>query len=489
MLARRTINENARRTIGEDPAVLRRREQDAKALTIKAKEKEEFRRELVSNWQAKGAQKMEQIQIQNITRQLEAQQAEKLEVRRQHLAELLAMEEEQYRIELTTCQQSTIDKLKNTLSIARKQREEKEERRKQYAQEQYMRMWRDNCDDIRTIDSEAYLKFTKEEQYKQALEKKTKSPEQLAEEAKWQEVWESDYQAKLAREQADLQRREQLARETRDAAHSQMSERQRARDEDAEQKRLEREEWTRRVQAEQAEAERLKELIGAEKRAKARAVSAWNEDALRQKKEERLRQAREDKIEMEKQLAEYEAELERKRADRLSMQREMAAYRDYLIARKAEERRMEEEMDRITAEYQALGNAKQDKEWAENEARRSKLMAEVFAVREQQIMLKKADIERARTKEQQERHAMDLQVLLQQQAEEQEELDRFKRELASKMDLEMQIRHKAYEREAEKARIQQEDEAARLAEAQYREFVRLEQGRARMALTGTRKNF
>jgi hypothetical protein len=475
------------RSTSEHPTIQRRREQDAKTQAIQAVEKSEFRRTFISNWQAKGVQKIEQIQVQNIARDLEEQALKKLEQRRQSLSELLTMEEDQYRRELMSSQESTVDRLKNTLALARQQRAQKEDKRKEFAQEQYMRMWRANCDDLRTIDSETYLKFTKEEQLRQAAERRSLNDEQRAEQARWKAVYEAELQAKIARDQADIARRDQLAQETRQAAHAQIDERARQREAEAERKRLEREDWRARLEAEQAEAERARQERVLRKAEQARAVSEWNEESLRLKKEAKARQHHADNVEMQQQLAEYEAELQRKRADRLGMQREMAAYRDYLIARKAEERRIEAELERVTSEYQQLSNAKQDAEWKRNQDRRAKLMSEVHAMRQQQIALKRAEQERARTREQQDRVAMDIQVLLQQQAEEQEEEERFKRELESKLDLEMQIRHKAQEKEVEKARVRQEDEATQLAEAQYHAFVRLEQGRARLNQTGVLK--
>mgnify|MGYP001042140722 CR=1 FL=1 len=53
--------------------------------------------------------------------------------------------------------------------------------------------------------------------------------------------------------------------------------------------------------------------------------------------------------------------------------------------------------------------------------------------------------------------------------------------LQARLDLETQMRQRANVRAMEQSRIKQEEEAAAVAEAQYREFVRLEQGRARLA--------
>lgn len=82
---------------GENPAIERRRQADATQMAMNATQQSDFRRSYISDWQAKSTIKMEQVQIANIAKNLEQDAQKQLDARRQKLAELLLLEEEQYR--------------------------------------------------------------------------------------------------------------------------------------------------------------------------------------------------------------------------------------------------------------------------------------------------------------------------------------------------------------------------------------------------------
>lgn len=130
-----------------------------------------------------------------------------------------------YSREISSSQDTTVDRLQRTLALARQNKADRDDRRRQFAQEQYMRMWRAGCDDLRTLDSEAYARFTKAEQDKQRQQRSVLSQEERAEEARWLDVWEEDKRRKLQREQEDASRRAVAAVEMRDAIAKQMQER------------------------------------------------------------------------------------------------------------------------------------------------------------------------------------------------------------------------------------------------------------------------
>jgi fused signal recognition particle receptor len=374
-----------------------------------------------------------------------------------------------------------VDRLQRTLALARQNKAEREDRRRQFAQEQYMRQWRSGCDDLRTLDSEAYARFTKEEQDKQRGQRAALNAEERAEEARWLDVWEQDRQRKLQREQEEAARRAVAAVEMRDAIAKQMASRADQRQRVLEDKAAERAEWLARVQAETAAAEQAKRELAERKSAQGRAVAQWNDEWLEQRREAKRRQMEADRAELEQHLHDYQIELARKHMDQRAMQQEMVAYREYLTLRKAEERRQEEELDRITRDYQDVTNARQDAEWARDAAARRALQSDATAAQRAQMAAHEQARLDARAGNAETRTAVELAAQREKELERAEDAARSAQSLQWKMDLETQMRQRANVRALEQARIKQEEEAAAVAEAQYREFVRLEQGRARLA--------
>ncbi len=476
----------ARRGGGENKAIQYRREMDKKMVAMQNTQAEDMKRTFIASWQAKSAAAVEKIQINNIAKQLEIGAEKQVELRRQKLAELLKFEEEQYAREITASQESSQDKLQRNLQTALQQKQAREEKRKQFAQEQYMRMWRMGCDDLRTLDSEAYDRYVKSEQLRQRDEKRTKSKEELDEEAKWQQLWEDDRLQKLEREKEEAAKKALMTVETRAAVLHQMQEREQIRNEQLMEKARERNEWRERALAEAAEAERLRQDQHNKIVEQGRKIAAWNEAFLQQKKEERRRKEAQERQEMEAQMADYELELRRKRMSVEAMQREMVAYKEFLQARREEERRVQEEIDRVTAEYQAAANAKQDAGWERDRLARERLMQQVAATRDEQVKYKAEQKEASRLAKLEERAQLERDIARDFEAETLEEKERRLHELQQRIDLELQIRQKANMRAVAQANLRNEEEAARLAEIQYRAFVKSEMERARALGIGAR---
>lgn len=204
-----------RRRTGENPAIQRRRELDQKMIAMNATQKEDLQRSFISDWQAKSAAAIEKIQIANLAHELENAAQKEVERRRQRLAELLRNEEIQYAKEIALTQETTADKLARNLELAKAHKQKREEERRKYAQEQYMRMWRAGCDDLRTLDSEAYDRYVKSEQLRQINERDVFKGKDTEEDAQWLKLWEDDRKMKLEREKEEAAKRAVMTAETR----------------------------------------------------------------------------------------------------------------------------------------------------------------------------------------------------------------------------------------------------------------------------------
>jgi len=468
-----------RRSTGENPAIQLRRELDDKMMQHEAIQKADEKRMFVAAWQAKSAAQVEKLQIQNIAKQLEIAAQQKVEQRRQRLAELLALEEEQYAREIAAGTESIQDKLQRNLAIAKQHKQAREEKRREFAQQELLRMWRAGCDDLRTLSSEANDRYVKDMQLRQREEKRLRAEAEKKEDEIWTQLWEEDRKQKIARETEEAAKRSMMILETRAAVIEQMRDRENRRNAELLLKEQERQEWQARMELEAAKAEEEKQARIRELREQGRKVAAWNAELMERKREERRLKDLEDKKIIEAQLADYEEELKRKRLTKEAMQKEMVAYKAFLQARREEERKLEEELDRITQAHLDASNAKQDALWERERQARERLMQEVDRARKEQLEAKQRAKEEERAKAIAERQALEAELAHDAKLQAEEERQRKIQELRQKIDLELQIRERANQRAIEQARVRAELEEARLAEAQYRQFVQSEMERLR----------
>lgn len=384
---------------------------------------------------------------------LELQDEAKLHERRQKLAELLLMEENQYRIELEAMQETPADKALRNVALARKHKEDREQRRMEYAQEQYLRKWRAGCDDLRTLDSEAYLKHVKEEQLKQQHEKHDALKSKKEEEEKWARLWEEDRLQKVQREEEEAAKRGLACYDTRNAITRQMAERMEQRLQDLNEKTAERDAWLKQLQEDARAAELRRQEEYKRKLEQGKAVTAWNDEFLQRKKDEKRLREEAERMEIAIKMANYQKDTQAKQADKEAMQREMVEYREYLLARKEEEKRLERDLERLTKEYLDKENARRDAQHEKEQAARDKLLHEVLEGRKQQLEAKGQSRDRRAQELAEERKWLAQDLELAKQQEEAEERAARQQALERRQALETQIRLKANARALEQAQI------------------------------------
>lgn len=93
-------------------------------------------------WEQKTTEQLKAQTIHNISREMRSQQEQRLNARRARLAELLTEDDNLYRLELASLQETSAERAKRQIIEARKMKQEREKKRQQYANECYERQWK-----------------------------------------------------------------------------------------------------------------------------------------------------------------------------------------------------------------------------------------------------------------------------------------------------------------------------------------------------------
>jgi len=160
---------------GEQRSIVQRRQQEDSRLALHQDIQHNSKLTHKASWEHKTSKLITNNQIQNHAR-VKAQQSEQLlQARRQKLAELLASDDQLYRQEIVSRQETSTQKAKRLILHARKLKEEREERRQRFAEEMREKQWRNGCDDLRTLDGEYYRLHINQEVINQQNDKKIKN--------------------------------------------------------------------------------------------------------------------------------------------------------------------------------------------------------------------------------------------------------------------------------------------------------------------------
>lgn len=139
------------------------------------------------------------------------------------LASLLNDEENQFRAEIAAMQETVADKAARMQARARALKQAKEARRKQEVDDLYYQKWKNECDDIRGVDSRVKLEKTIEDRDAQRAQKARIVQEHQESEAAWRNHWEKGGIEKLARPNPSSEEVRQAKQEFNSSLQTQIS--------------------------------------------------------------------------------------------------------------------------------------------------------------------------------------------------------------------------------------------------------------------------
>lgn len=455
-------------------AIQRRRDEENRIRTMTGVVEADRNALQIADWEHKTQTTIKKNMIRNITLNLQNQDNARLSARQARLKELLSREDEQYRLELENLQESSTDKAKRMVEYARELKANREEQRKQFAQQQLERQWRMGCDDLRDLEGEQFKNHCLSGVQQQIISKVKSREESMLEEERWAAKWEEERLKQVERDDRESRERKAFNYETKMDLLDQMREKRsaderRAHDIEAERKAF-RDNLARDEAAAQAEQKRRAML----KKAEMEEILRGNDRQLAAKAMQARLIQEQEMQDLAQAAQEHEADQRKKLEGKGALRKEMNDYREYLAARKANEAAIDKELEQLCLDEMHKANSKRDVQWMKEKMARESLMKDVYEGRYEQVKEREAS---AYTKEMQlyyDRQCMDREIADANRIETEEEIAMRSQHKIRKRELDNQVQHNYNKKQLEEARIMQEEEMALQAERQYRGFLNRE---------------
>ncbi|KAJ3330918.1 Cilia- and flagella-associated protein 53 [Blyttiomyces sp. JEL0837] len=402
----------------------------------------------------------------------------KLDSRRERLRRLLQSDEEKFGKELLLQEETRETRLSQMRARMEELKSRREAERKQVVETKLLQRWRNECDELRLIESKVLEQEVASARADQLAELDKKRAQDLEEKKYYDELWEQDRLRKIQKEEADKLKHKEM-----NAAMVAMLEGQleMLRRQAAEEERLKKEEATLMLQ--EMEMRRLEdERNKARKLAEQRIIRLELDKFNKLRIEQRAREVQES-LEMDMKIVneffkQDQAEAENKSRRRAELRREMQLYREHLLEQQRIEKQREKEIEAMQKEEEDKLWRKRAEKWQREQKARDRLMQEVLSGRKDQL---KYSIEQNRLRQEQTRLERE-QVLKQLEAAQRvEAAEKARRDLlahAYRESLAAQMEQTEERKREEKHRNELEAAAEKDAEFRYRQLLEIETHRA-----------
>lgn len=460
----------------EPRSIIARRAAEETRVLLNERVKTDERVNQYAKWEQKTTAQLQDAQIKQIARGLKERDQVQLMQRRAKLAMMLTEEDKYFRAELASMQETPTERAKRLIANARQFKEERERKRQDFVQQQYERQWKDGCDDLRTIDSGFFNLHCAGEVQRQIEEKELRKEDARREKQRWDDLWELERQKKIASEDENARKRRealyQNRRDLKDQVDQQTLQQKIQKAQDQKEKEIFQSildmdaALARQKQADEAEA----------KRAFALQTVAYNEELLRQRQEAFRRQREEDRLTLERKMAEYKEDTVRAENDKAAQRRDLIEFRNFIRRRKEEEARMERELERLVQEDLDRSNAQRDAVWERERLARERLLADVYATRADQLQEKQRAQQRVAEEVALEKAAAEVEIARAEEAERWEARMEYEAGQRRRRDLASQVAIIQNRQELEKQELALEklraDEAERIHKEKLEQFRR-----------------
>ncbi|KAI8588970.1 tumor suppressor, Mitostatin-domain-containing protein [Geranomyces variabilis] len=420
-----------------------------------------------SHFETHTSEQITRNKIQRRFAQLKIDDDADLERRREALRQQLASDEARFRAELARAeptQEARIEAMRTRVGELRARREVE---RKAVVEEKLLQRWRNECDELRAVESNILTKDVADARAGQLIEQQEKRELASQEKRYYDHLWEQDRLRKIEREDADRDRRKALNEATSATLREQLHMlRMKAQEEE----RLKNEEAA--LMRQDLELQKIAEERAHEQKLASQRLIRLDLDAFNKAKV--LARAREvqDALELDLSVVnaffrmdEQEKQSNSRRKEELK--REMRMYMDHLREQQRVEKQRAEELEVLhAAESQKLWQARAEK-WQREQRARDRLMQEVIAGRKEQVEHALIQNRVQQHEAEQEKLALEAQIA---QTHAQEEIDRaahLKSAVDYRAALVEQVKVAHDRKEAEARREAEMGLAAREEEAKY----------------------
>ncbi|KAJ3123694.1 Cilia- and flagella-associated protein 53 [Physocladia obscura] len=429
---------------------------------------------LASAFEEHTGMRIKNNQISRRLDEMKGRLAEQLEERRERLRTLIATDNERYSQELLDSEETRETVLAGMRARMEELKAKRETERKKIVEEKLLQRWRNECDDLRKIQSKVLEKKVAIARGDQLNEHQRKKEQELEEKRFYEYLWEQDRQKKIAREVAEKTKLSQMNAITVAMLDNQMDllRQQQAREDQLKQEEalLMRQETEMRKLEDERNIRRKEEhqrLVRLE-------LDKFNSLRLQARANEAKLALEEDLKFVNAVLALDESEKQDRNQRRAELRKEMQIFRAHLMELRQFEKDRDDEILRMEkVEADKLWTQRAEK-WQKEQRARDKLLVEVLEGRKNQLL---QTIERNR-KEQEEVRLEREQILHQIEiANRVEALDKQRKDTLAQSyreSLEAQI-ETVEERKREARRLDKREELAmKLREQKYSELLAIE---------------
>ena len=140
------------------------------------------------------------------------------------LRKLFEKDDEIYREALSSLEETNEQRLEKMRQRATALRAKREEERKLYAEEKMLEKMRNDCDELRSVQSKAFERYVAQERAAQLIEKQMAQLKVAEEKKYYDQLWEEDRLKKVQREEKERAAKQERDQRTRAVLDEQMAE-------------------------------------------------------------------------------------------------------------------------------------------------------------------------------------------------------------------------------------------------------------------------
>ncbi|XP_044029482.1 cilia- and flagella-associated protein 53 [Siniperca chuatsi] len=371
-----------------DQLILERQKQDAARDKVLEFTKNQQSCDIKSSWLRSSDGRFLRGTIERRVRAALSQQEVHIQERRDRLRVLLEAEEQQLLQEMEEKVETSVERQAKMRERAKALRERRETDRQQLVSDKLEQLFREQCEELRTVQSRRREQQVCEERAAQVRSRQRRRRRQQEEEELFDELWEADRRAKEEREAQRAQTQQRRNLQQLDSIRSQM--------EAAEQQRRKhrqlREEEAR-LMLQQQQMQRLQRQREQQQKLRDQQTRRRQLDQGFRLKMKRLSREQQDELQLDmnilQALLKQETDEKQEAAQRKAeLRQEQQVYRQYLSDELHKQKREEEETEQLIEEKLKEVWAKREEQSRLQREARNRLMQEVMEARSLQIQLK-----------------------------------------------------------------------------------------------------
>lgn len=317
--------------------------------------------------------------------QIQAGMAANLEGRRRSLTALYNDEMASWTAEINDIGDSPGERKEALRARATALRDAREKDRREFVESCYQKQWRDQCDDARTLDSKAMMKFVSSDRKVQESQKLDVKAQAAVDEAAYVDEWRVRMDELEKLELAKESMRKQMDGEVKGILDQQIDDLVARKEQLALQReddaKLEMDEWRAAQAAEAAELDTRKQISYA----RGREVREYNDLRLGMRAEVKEEARQNDLVLLRYALLKEQQDDEKEAAKRANEKLMSKRYQEYLAAQMVKEKEDNTTVDALRLQLENRIWDEKDKDEANKTAARAFLMGQVDAGRKAQI--------------------------------------------------------------------------------------------------------